>query len=255
MPPVGTRPENDDSPVTIKSTGIYNWPSDKKLILYFTNWGVYGRNYQVKDLPIDNVTGINYGFYDLRKNTSGNYVPTSGDKWADSDQRYTTAEKGLPPLDTWNDDSGFYGNFGQFKKLKDQGKKFNLGLSVGGWSWSGNFSPSVSNENSRKAFVDEVIAIFKEYPVFNRLDLDWEYISPGSESYGLEANISTPADAGNFAKFMKLMKESLVQNGMGHYEMTACTTADPKKMDALPIKEMVQYLDTINIMTYDFANF
>ena len=255
MPPVGSRPSNDEENiVNIQSGSIYNWPSDKKLILYFTNWGVYGRNFQVKDIPIDNVTGINYGFYDLKQNTQGNYVPTTGDSWADTDQRYTTADKGLLPLDTWNDNTGFYGNFGQFKKLKDQGKKFNLGLSIGGWSWSGNFSPSVENPQARKAFVDEVISLFKKYPVFNRVDIDWEYISPGTESYGLPENKSTPADAANFIEFMKLMKASLGQNGMGHYEISACTTADPKKMEALPIKEMVQYLDTINIMTYDFSD-
>ena len=236
-------------------TSLYKWPSDKKLILYYTNWSVYARNFQVKDIPIDHVTDINYAFYDLRPNQKGNFIPTTGDAWADTDQRYTTAEKGTEPLDTWNDDNmGIYGNFGQFKKLKDAGKKFNLGLSVGGWSWSGNFSPSVSTADARRDFVNEIIAIFKKYPFFNRVDFDWEYISPDNKSYGLPGNKTSPDDSKNFAELLKLMRSSLNENGMKNYEISACTTADPVKMQALPIKEMVMYLDTINIMTYDFAD-
>jgi chitinase len=48
------------------------------------------------------------------------------------------------PADTWEDSSvNKAGNFGQLKKLKEAGKKFNLHLSVGGWTWSKNFSLAV----------------------------------------------------------------------------------------------------------------
>jgi GH18 family chitinase len=31
--------------------------------------------------------------------------------------------------------SGLFGNFGQFKKLLDNGRKINITLSLGGWTW------------------------------------------------------------------------------------------------------------------------
>ena len=37
-------------------------------------------------------------------------------------------------------------------------------------------------------------------------------------------------------------------------EITACATGNPSFMTALPLVEMVCYLDAINIMTYDFAS-
>jgi chitinase len=61
-------------------------------------------------------------------------------------------------------------------------------------------------------------------------------------------------DAKNFGIFLKLLRETMTAEGFSNYEITACTTADPKKMEALPIPAMVKYLDNINIMTYDFAD-
>jgi chitinase len=251
MPPINHIP----SDVEAKSTAIFKWPSDKKLIVYHTNWSTYGRNYQVKDIPIEYISDINYAFYDLRQNTNGNYIPTTGDAWADTDQRFTDASKGLRPLDNWNTPEGaMYGNFGQFQKLRDSGAKFNLGLSIGGWTWSKNFSESLKDQQSREAFSNEVINLFKKYPIFNRLDLDWEYISPEGESYGLPDNITRKEDPENFAVFLKMMREKLDRNGMNHYEISMCSTADPKKLSILPIAAIVKYLDTVNIMTYDFAD-
>jgi chitinase len=251
MPPINHIP----SDVEAKSTAIFKWPSDKKLIVYHTNWSTYGRNYQVKDIPTEYISDINYAFYDLRQNTNGNYIPTTGDAWADTDQRFTDASKGLRPLDNWNTPEGaMYGNFGQFQKLRDSGAKFNLGLSIGGWTWSKNFSESLKDQQSREAFSNEVINLFKKYPIFNRLDLDWEYISPEGESYGLPDNITRKEDPENFAVFLKMMREKLDRNGMNHYEISMCSTADPKKLSILPIAAIVKYLDTVNIMTYDFAD-
>jgi chitinase len=248
MPPVGSIPQSFDIAMSAKN---FSWPSGKKLILYFTNWGIYGRNFQVKDIPADHITGINYAFYDLRQDPNGFYVPTTGDSWADYEQRFTTPEKGLPPLDNWNENRAFYGNFGQLKKLKDSGKQFNIGLSIGGWSWSANFSPAVSSPAARKAFVDKIIEIFKTYPIFNRIDIDWEYISPVGNSYGMSHNKISADDPQNYAEFLKLLRETLDREGFSNYEMSMCTTASPERMGIMPIDAMVKYLDTINIMTYD----
>jgi chitinase len=226
----------------------------KKIIVYFAEWAVYGRKHYVKDLPMEYISDVNYSFFDLRQK-NGMYVPQSGDSWATTDKRYTSAEEGVPPLDSWNTDSSFFGNFGQFKKLKDQGKQFNLGLSLGGWTWSKNFSDAVLTDQSRNAFADEVIDIFKKYPIFNRLDIDWEYISDSdTQVWGLEGNVTRKGDSQNFAEFLKLMRSKFNSNGMQHYEITAAITADPKKHAALPLAAMTQYLSSINLMTYDFGD-
>ncbi|KAJ3391261.1 hypothetical protein HDU92_009121 [Lobulomyces angularis] len=227
----------------------------KKLIVYHTNWSMYGRNYHVSNLPIDKITDINYAFLDLKQSDAYEnfFVPTLSDPWSDVDKRYTD-DTSVPPPDTWNDDNSFpFGNFGQFVKLKKLGKKFNFGISIGGWTFSKYFSSAVSSEASRKKFVDAVADLIKKFSLINRVDLDWEYISPPGKNYGLEGNIVGEGDGYNFGLLLQELRNRLNQSfGENYIEISACVTSDPSKISALPLKEMSLYLDTINIMTYDF---
>jgi len=52
---------------------------EHKAILYHTNWANYGRNFQVKDIPIQGVTDIAYAFFNLRDAGNGNWEIVSGD--------------------------------------------------------------------------------------------------------------------------------------------------------------------------------
>ncbi|KAI9334300.1 glycoside hydrolase [Obelidium mucronatum] len=226
--------------------------STKRLIYYHTNWACYGRNFQVKDIPIDCISDINYSFFDLREK-NGFLVPTSSDPWADTDKRYGPGE-GVSPSDS--DADAYFGQFGQFLKLKRQGKQFRLGLSIGGWSYSKRFSSAVSTPAARHAFICEIVAILQKYPgLFDRIDFDWEHISPAGCNYGAAGNETRPDDAANFAAFLSDLRRTLdATANLARVELSACVVGDPAKMSALPLAAMSQTLATLNIMTYDFAS-
>lgn len=152
----------------------HQWNTSKKLIVYHTNWATYDRNFQVADLPIDQISDINYAFLDLRLK-NGFYVPTFTDPWADFEKPFGDAR----------------GNLQAFQKLN---KPFNFGISIGGWTCSKNFSTSVSTPESRHAFIMECIDIIRRFPWIVRIDLDWEYISPAAELYGETQNVRHPND-------------------------------------------------------------
>ncbi|KAI9205685.1 glycoside hydrolase [Polychytrium aggregatum] len=232
------------------------WPSGKKLIVYHTAWSGYDRKFQVKDLPINYISDINYGFWNLvRDPKSGYYGIATGDAWADYEKRFTGPDEGVTPPDTWNDDNkGLYGNFGQFKKLKDLGIRYNLGISIGGWSWSSHFSDAVVSPQARQFFVQSIISFLDRYPIFNRVDIDWEYISPPGKNYGLDGNVVRGEDPHNFAEFLALLRSRLNETGRGSFEISACIASDPVKMNVLPLQAMVAYLTTINVMTYDLGS-
>ncbi len=221
---------------------------------YWTDWSVYARKYFVANIPIDYVPEINYAFFDLKPNSQGFYVPSLLDPWADVDQRYTNS--GIPPFDSWNDNNpnNFYGAFGQFRKLKAQGKKFKLLASVGGWSLSAHFSDAVLTPASRQAFVDTLLTIFNKYPIFDGVDLDWEYPSWNGVNFGAPGNIARPQDAANFVELLKLLRTTFNQIGHPEWKVTAAVTADPSKMSGLPVVQMNQWLDEFRIMTYDFSS-
>lgn len=227
--------------------------SKYNICYYHTNWSTYGRAYQVKDIPIDYTPEIAYAFLNLKKNASGYYEAVISDPYSDTDKRYTTDS--VPPADTYYPEppaGAYFGNFGQFKKLKDLGKKFHLGLSIGGWTWSKHFSDAMLNEMSRKVFLDSILAICDKYPIFDKINIDWEYISPGGKSYGLPTNITRAEDGSNFISFLKETRQRLNASGKKHYKISGALVAAPNKMDALPVEEMSVHMDEFHLMTYDY---
>ena len=90
----------------------------KNVVGYFAEWGVYGRNYHVKNIETSGsaakLTHILYAF----GNTTGGQC-TIGDSYADYDKAYTAAESVDGVADTW-DTGALRGSFNQLRKLKKQ---------------------------------------------------------------------------------------------------------------------------------------
>lgn len=225
-----------------------------EIVLYHVNWGNYGRKHFVKDLQLEklcsypnvNVT-IAYAFFNII-----NGVPASGDSYADFDKRYISATEGVEPFDNWNDNTGPFGLIGQFTKVKNAlnaaGKNFNLQLSVGGWSWSSNFSSAMATEASRKAFVDSLVSFLKKYPVFSGVSLDWEYLSDDGINYGNGGNGVSKDDAKNFMAMLKYLRQQ-----MPKLTIAFCVVAAPEKIK-FPVAEVCALVDEVHVMTYDFAD-
>lgn len=214
---------------------VYSKQTGKKLIVYHTNWSMYGKNFQISDIPIKKIDDVCYAFFNVKENGE----VTSSDTWADFEKRYSNE---VP----------FYGNFGEFYKLKENGEKFNLILSIGGWSWSRNFSSAVLPEN-RDRFVQSLLAIFKKYPIFSGVNLDWEYCTDDNTNYGNDGNLTNKDDADNFKELCKLLRETLDKNNKKNYIISICCSSNPVIAKKLKIKQLKEYVNEFHIMTYDFA--
>ena len=228
-------------------TTQFNTITGKRAIYYHTSWSNYARNFQVKDIPED-VMDISYAFWDVK--SDGSIVTL--DSWADTDKRYISS--GVEPLDNWNDTkSTFFGNFGQFKKLLESGRRLNITLSLGGWTNSKYFSDMVSKEVSRTNFVNNLIDIFKKYPIFNGVSIDWEYLSDDGINYGNTGNIVSKDDSKNFILLLKQLKTELKLHNMGHYTIAMCCTAAPEKCK-FNVEQIHPLIDQLHVMTYDFCD-
>lgn len=220
----------------------FDSPTGKHAIYYHTSWSNYGRNYQVKDLPIDNITDVAYAFF----NVSADGKVFSGDEWADYQNPYVG--KGVDPQNSWSSPPIDLGNLGQFSKLRRQGKKFNFALSLGGWSWSTHFSEAVSTELNRQNLVSNIRTVFDKYPgLFNGVNIDWEYLSNDGVNYGNAGNVASKADADNFVQFLKLLRGNLGSS----YRISIAVVAAPEKIK-MPVNLIHPLVDEIHVMTYDF---
>ena len=135
-----------------------------KRVGYFTQWGVYGRDFQVKDLDTSGaaakLTHINYAFGNVSadgKCFTGN-VPGEADAWADYVRPLDAAGSVDGVADT--DTQPLAGNFNQLRELKAKHPGLKVMISLGGWSWSTHFSDAARTAASRKAFVSSCIDLY-----------------------------------------------------------------------------------------------
>jgi hypothetical protein len=108
-------------------------PGEKYIIGYYPSWAA-GRNVFVKDLPASKLTHINYAF----SNVSASGECILGDPAADVEQVYSATESVNGRNDSKS--AALHGNFHQLLELKQSYPHLKVLISIGGWSWSGNFS-------------------------------------------------------------------------------------------------------------------
>jgi chitinase len=140
-------------------------------------------------------------------------------------------------------------NFRMLNTLKKVNPDLKLMISIGGWSWSENFSDAVLTDHSRKKFAYTGKKIVEQYNL-DGIDIDWEY--PGLQG---EDNVFRPEDKENFTLMFKSIRESLDSLSLTTGKKYFVTTAVPCFPGFLAITEMgkaAAYMDFVNLMAYDF---
>ena len=216
-----------------------------RIIGYFAAWGVYGRNYHVKNIVTSGaaakLTHINYAFGNVVNNRCA-----IGDAYADYDRAYTAALSVDGVADTW--DQPLRGSFNQLRKLKQLYPNIKTLISLGGWTWSAGFSDAALPQN-REAFVRSCVELFITNPqfagVFDGIDIDWEYPGACGNTCAFR-----PEDKQNFTALLAEFRRQLDAARPGAL-LTIAAPAGPDKIAQIEVERIHPYLDFINLMTYD----
>ncbi|MDO3411736.1 glycoside hydrolase family 18 protein [Saccharibacillus sp. CPCC 101409] len=138
-------------------------------------------------------------------------------------------------------------NMDEIQRLKSEHPQVKILLSVGGWS-AGGFSEAASTEAGRAAMAKSSLDVLSAYGL-DGIDLDWEY--PCYAEAGIAAS---PDDRDNFTLLLRAIREALdgqgAQDGV-HYLLTIAAGADQYYIDGTRMDEAQQYLDYVQLMTYD----
>ncbi len=209
---------------------------------YFVEWGVYARNYHVKNIETSGsaakLTHINYAFGNV---TNGQCA--IGDSYADYDKFYDAASSVDGTSDTW-DAGALRGNFNQLRKLKAMHPGLKVLWSFGGWSWSGGFGQAAANA---AAFADSCYRLVEDprwADVFDGIDIDWEY----PNACGLQCDTS---GANAFPALMSALRQRFGSDNL----VTAAITADGSdggKIDAADYGAAAQSVDWSHVMSYHY---
>ncbi|MEU1224915.1 glycoside hydrolase family 18 protein [Streptomyces sp. NPDC005828] len=263
------------APAADARTDTHRHPSHapaSKRVGYFTQWGIYGRNFQVRDLETSGtaakLTHINYAFGAVGPDgrcVMGN-APGS-DPWAD----YVRPVDAANSVDGVGDtaDQRLAGNFNELRELKAAHPGLKVMISLGGWSGSAHFSDAVRTDAGRRALVASCIDTYikGDLPVdgarggagaaagvFDGVDLDWEW--PGSD--GDPGNVVRPEDRTNFTKLVREFRTQLDAYGRSlpqrrHYDLSAFVPTAPAKIDAgFEVAKIMRDFDFVNLQGYDF---
>jgi chitinase len=244
----------------------------QRIVGYFTQWGIYS-GYSVKNLvtsgSASKMTVVNYAFGNINAQNLQCFEVNQagqGDAWADY-QRPVGASESVDGVADVNNQP-LRGNFNQLRKLKLLYPNLKVMISLGGWTWSAHFSDAALTAQSRKTFVQSCLNqyILGNLPqlagdsaggpgaaanVFDGIDIDWEYpASPGNVG-----NVYRPVDTKNFtlllAEFRKQLDALGKQTGK-HYLLSIAAPAGEAHYSKIQLNKIGQYLDWINLMTYDY---
>ncbi len=140
-------------------------------------------------------------------------------------------------------------NLTQLTALRKQNPSLTVLISVGGWLGSGGFSDAALDTKSRAVFVDSAIALVEQYDL-DGVEIDWEY--PGTPGAG---NRFRKEDKHNFTLLLNDLHEGLtMQSKRAHRPLylTIAAGASQEFLDHTEMGQASRYLDTVNLMTYDY---
>lgn len=195
-----------------------NAESSKRIIAYYASWGT-GRM-AIADIPDHLLTHLNYSFIN---------VTTEGECFVDD-----------PAIQD-----------PQLTELRTLYPDIYLVLSVGGWTWSENFSDAALTDESRQKFAQSCVDLMVQYD-FDGLDIDWEFPVRQGEA----DTPGRPEDRENFTALLAELRVQLDAQGVEdgrHYELSIAAPSSAWFHSALELDKIHDHLDYINLMTYSFV--
>ncbi|KAI8149984.1 glycosyl hydrolases family 18-domain-containing protein [Fennellomyces sp. T-0311] len=199
---------------------------------YFVNWGIYDRNYNVIDIEAEKLSHVLYAFANLLDD--GTII--LGDDWADKDKHFPAKQAVNGKSDDWNElGHNLYGNLKQLYLLKQKNRHLKVSLSIGGWSWSGNFSTVAADVQKRSQFTATVASYIYDLGL-DGVDIDWEM----------------PKDDTEAVSYVTLLQD--LRGVLGpDYLISVAVPCGPSDYEKLHLSEMAAEVDLFYLMAYDFA--
>lgn len=132
----------------------------------------------------------------------------------------------------------------QLYLLKKQNRQLKVLLSIGGWSYSIQYPIVATNPTTRRNFATSAVKLVTDWG-FDGVEIDWEYPS-------------TPEQAAGFVLLLQTLRNEFdawaKYNAPGyHFLITIASPAGPATYNLLDIKGMDPYVDSWNLMAYDYS--
>ena len=188
-----------------------------RCIVYFTSWS-QEKEVSVSDIDGNLLTHVNYAFAHVSE---------------DGEVMMSNREADLK----------------QLKQLKEDYPHMKVFISIGGWGGSANFSDVAADMDKRNRFAETAAELVSIYGL-DGVDIDWEY--PVEGGYQITHR---PEDGVNYTLLTKAVRKALNTQGAvdgKNYQHSIAARASICFIQDANLVETMQYIDFINLMTYDY---
>jgi chitinase len=141
-------------------------------------------------------------------------------------------------------------NLRKLTQLKSKNPTLQILISIGGWTWSRNFSDAALTDTSRRAFAASAVQIIRKFNL-DGIDTDWEYPALPGDS----GNVYRPEDKQNYTLLLQELRNSLDSlqfQTKAKKLLTVAVGGFDRFLEHTEMNKAQKYLDFINLMTYDF---
>ena len=176
--------------------------------------------------------------HDKSEDSANHEYRALSDDWADTEQCFPGDACDGPG-------NNLHGAFRQLYHLKKVNRHLKVLLSVGGWTYSANFSgPASMTDVGRAKFASTAISLVKNLGL-DGLDIDWEF--PHNET-----------EAANMVLLLKSVRDGLDTYGNSlsppyHFQLTVACPAGRSDYQTLHLAEMDPYVDLWFLMAYNYV--
>ncbi|MCL1989451.1 MAG: glycosyl hydrolase family 18 protein [Defluviitaleaceae bacterium] len=232
-----------------ETVSVQNEAPPFRSVMYYGDWttgSAHGYFYP-KDIPAELLTHLNFAF--LYFDVQGNL------RWSDEFAALATPGGEATVVEG----SASAGLLNAFQELRLRNPNLRIGVSVGGWTLSGNFAPNAQNDEYRQRLVANLLS-FVEYNEMDFLDIDWEY--PGDfrlpdvvDSVRDQGNpYASPADTENFNTLLRELRvgiDALSERVGRPLELSVALPASGWGARYIDVATVFELVDFANLMHYD----
>lgn len=228
------------------------------VVVYFASWRLGTTPLgEVAAIPWDSVSFINHAFWAVE--------PVENPEISSFDRRKSGSARTEWRIVSMSPENDERNHFPAYAALSEKYPDVNILISIGGWTRSGFFSEMAFTEEGRASFADCCLQLMEENPWIDGIDIDWEYPAGSRDGErtpdGADGDQGCPIfgtaaqDRENFALLLKQLRQAMdARFGAGVKKLTACSSGSVGwTLPCQDWKAASEYLDLINIMSYDLA--
>ena len=215
-------------------------PSSGKIVAFYLDGGAIASGYRPDRVTAGNLTHLLYAF-----------LAICGPGQTAHAARTCAPGQDFELAAPWPLDDEAFSRY--FAELKARAPHLKLLASIGGAEGSKPFYALTRSAEAEARFVASVRAFLAAHPLFDGVDIDWEFPTDSSPAAG-DAQLGLPGDGRAYAELVHALRGALDDLGGGtrHYLLTSAVLTAARLTRAIDYRDAARDADLFFAMTYDY---